>query len=746
MSDVASPLRPHETLPPVPAWLDEIEGEQALHWVGERNTETLTHLSSPRRDELESSILEILDSPERIPHVSERAGWFYNFWTDAEHPRGLWRRTTPESYLSESETEWELLLDLDALGEQEGHTWVWHGAQVLRSTGKRALITLSDGGSDADLTREFDLETKTFISPEEGSFYRPESKGFLQWADDAGESVLYSNDFGPGSLTASGYPRQARRQKRGQDIADAEILGTCATDAVALHPWRDVWGQTWLSVMPDFFTNRTWLLDDVAPVPDTEAASYREAAQKALEADGELISPQARLLDLPATAETESGPGWLLVTLREDWTVDATTYPSGSLLAIRLAEFLDGQRSFTTLFTPTAATSLADATWTTQHLVLNILDDVVNRVEVLTPPATDAPAGTSWRRREADLSALLPETGVATPNDDADHSLLRPGRPLITVGVGAVNTVQDDRLWISASSWNLPNSLALAEINAEGELTGLRVLQSLSARFDAEGVQITQHVAISDDGTRVPYFQIGKPSERPAPTILYGYGGFEHSLLPGYQATTGKAWLERGGVYVVANIRGGGEYGPAWHSGAVKENRLRCYEDFASVARALIERGVATPSSLAVHGGSNGGLLVGVMLTRYPELFGAVVCEVPLLDMGRYTHLLAGASWEAEYGDPDNDAQWEFLREFSPFHLLREGVEYPPVLFITSTRDDRVHPAHARTMAYRLREQLGARVEYFENSEGGHGRASTSAQRAQMLALMHEFCWQNLEA
>lgn len=225
MSDVASPLRPHETLPPVPAWLDEIEGEQALHWVGERNTETLTHLSSPRRDELESSILEILDSPERIPHVSERAGWFYNFWTDAEHPRGLWRRTTPESYLSESETEWELLLDLDALGEQEGHTWVWHGAQVLRSTGKRALITLSDGGSDADLTREFDLETKTFISPEEGSFYRPESKGFLQWADDAGESVLYSNDFGPGSLTASGYPRQARRQKRGQDIADAEILG-----------------------------------------------------------------------------------------------------------------------------------------------------------------------------------------------------------------------------------------------------------------------------------------------------------------------------------------------------------------------------------------------------------------------------------------------------------------------------------------------------------------------------------------
>ena len=311
------------------------------------------------------------------------------------------------------------------------------------------------------------------------------------------------------------------------------------------------------------------------------------------------------------------------------------------------------------------------------------------------------------------------------------------------MAAAAVDPRGDDRLWLTVSSFTRPTTLALGELDADGSLGRVEVLRRAPERFDAEGVVVTQHAAVSEDGTRVPYFQIGRPSAGPVATMLYGYGGFEVSLGVDYLPVVGKAWLERGGTFVVANIRGGGEYGPDWHRAGLRENRHRVYEDFAAVARALVERGVTTPAQLAVHGGSNGGLLVGNMLTRHPELVGAVVCEVPLLDMGRYTHLLAGASWRAEYGDPDDPAQWEFIRTFSPFHLLEPGRHYPPVLFVTSTRDDRVHPAHARTMAHRM-ASLGQDVTYFENSEGGHGRASTNAQRALMSALVHEFAWRRL--
>lgn len=311
------------------------------------------------------------------------------------------------------------------------------------------------------------------------------------------------------------------------------------------------------------------------------------------------------------------------------------------------------------------------------------------------------------------------------------------------MAAAAVDPRGDDRLWLTVSSFTQPTALALGELDAGGSLGHVEVLRRAPGRFDAKGVVVTQHAAVSEDGTRVPYFQVGRPSAAPAPTMLYGYGGFEVSLGVDYLPVVGKTWLERGGIFVLANIRGGGEYGPDWHRAGLRENRHRVYEDFAAVARALVERGVTTPAQLAVHGGSNGGLLVGNMLTRHPELMGAVVCEVPLLDMGRYTHLLAGASWAAEYGDPDDPAQWEFIRTFSPFHLLEPGRHYPPVLFVTSTRDDRVHPAHARTMAHRM-ASLGQDVTYFENSEGGHGRASTNAQRALMSALVHEFAWRRL--
>lgn len=745
----ASATTGHDELPGVPAWLDEVEGQEALAWVERRNEEARTaYARDPGFVELADAIETILDSPDRIPMVTERAGMLYNFWTDAEHPRGLWRRTTWLEYATGApggdgahEPQWEVLLDIDELGRQEGRAWVWHGAQVLATGGRagtRALVTLSEGGSDADTTREFDLVERRFIPVEEGGFLRPASKGSMSWADEEGESVLLTTDLGEGSMTLSGYPRQVRRMRRGQSPQQAEVLGTAAQDAVLVAASYDRWGRTWLATVPDFYSSRTWLL----PESDEGVAGQTaeaDAGAAALANEGESVPHEAVRLEVPESALVGMNRDWLTIELRESWEVGGRAFTQGSLLATPLSGFLAGERHFTVLFEPTASTSLSGAFWTRNHLVLTVLDDVVTRLEVLTPPATTE-AEQPWGRQDLDPAAL----GEVAPSPAMDDTSLRPGRALVTVSAGAVNARENDYLWLSLSGWTTPATLAVARISDTGRVEGTTVVRRAPARFDAEGVVVTQHTAVSQDGTRVPYFQVGRPApDGPAPTILYGYGGFEISLEPHYSPVAGRAWLERGGVYVVANIRGGGEYGPAWHRAAQGSRRLRAYEDFAAVARSLAERGVTTPQRLAVHGGSNGGLLAGVMLTRYPELVGAVVCDVPLLDMSRYHQLLAGHSWMAEYGDPEDPQQWEFIREFSPFHLLRAGRDYPPVLLVTSTRDDRVHPAHARTMAHRMRS-LGQEVVYFENSEGGHGAAATNAQRAFMSALTYEFCWRAL--
>ena len=756
--DAAGPDGPRTGpgLPPVPAWLDEIEGAEALDWVRARNAETLSaYRGGERFEAMRRSIEEILDSPDKIPGVALAAGRLYNFWTDADHPRGLWRRTTWESYRAgapgadaapgpdtgagSGSTQWEVLLDLDALGAAEGVPWVWHGASVLRTgplAGRRALIDLSDGGSDTDVTREFDLDTLSFIAPADGGFHRPPSKGSAVWADDEGGSVLMTADWGPDSLTASGYPRQVRRVRRGQDPAEAEIVLSAPGTSTGVLAYRDRWGRTWVGEHPDFYTEELWLLPRDAAGLDASQSGALLARR------GTTAAPGAVRVPVPASAQAVPAHDLLLIRLREPWEEAGTTHPAGALLTARLGDFLRGSARLETLFTPTASACLEDFTVTEHHIVLTELDDCVASLEVLTPPP---PTGGPWARRRLDLSALAGTDADPAPPAPApsDETLLRPGRALLAVAAAAVDPRGDDRLWLTVSSFTRPTTLALGELGADGSLGRVEVLRRAPERFDAEGVVVTQHAAVSEDGTRVPYFQVGRPSAGPAPTMLYGYGGFEVSLGVDYLPVVGKAWLERGGIFVLANIRGGGEYGPDWHRAGLRENRHRVYEDFAAVARALIERGVTTPAQLAVHGGSNGGLLVGNMLTGHPELVGAVVCEVPLLDMGRYTHLLAGASWQAEYGDPDDPAQWEFIRTFSPFHLLEPGRDYPPVLFVTSTRDDRVHPAHARTMAHRM-AALGQDVTYFENSEGGHGRASTNAQRALMSALVHEFAWRRL--
>ena len=736
-------------LPPVPAWLDEIEGAEALDWVRARNAETLSaYRGGERFEAMRRSIEEILDSPDKIPGVALAAGRLYNFWTDADHPRGLWRRTTWESYragapeagadsgagAASGATQWEVLLDLDALGAAEGVPWVWHGASVLRTgplAGRRALIDLSDGGSDTDVTREFDLDTLSFIDPADGGFHRPPSKGSAVWADDEGGSVLMTADWGPDSLTASGYPRQVRRVRRGQDPAEAEIVLSAPGTSTGVLAYRDRWGRTWVGEHPDFYTEELWLLPrDAAGVDACESAALLARA-------GTTAAPGAVRVPVPASAQAVPARDRLLIRLREPWEEAGATHPAGALLAARLGDFLRGSARLETLFTPTASACLEDFTVTEHHIVLTELDDCVASLEVLTPPP---PTGGPWARRRLDLSALAGTDADPAPPAPApsDETLLRPGRALLAVAAAAVDPRGDDRLWLTVSSFTRPTTLALGELDAGGSLGHVEVLRRAPGRFDAKGVVVTQYVAVSEDGTRVPYFQVGRPSAAPAPTMLYGYGGFEVSLGVDYLPVVGKTWLERGGIFVLANIRGGGEYGPDWHRAGLRENRHRVYEDFAAVARALVERGVTTPAQLAVHGGSNGGLLVGNMLTRHPELVGAVVCEVPLLDMGRYTHLLAGASWAAEYGDPDDPAQWEFIRTFSPFHLLEPGRHYPPVLFVTSTRDDRVHPGHARKFTAAL-ESVGADVRYWENTEGGHGGAADNAQTAWMNALIWTF-------
>ena len=664
-------------------WLEEVTGEQALDWVKARNAEAEARLAaSPAFARTEAAIREVLDSDARIPGVYKMGAYYYNFWKDKANPRGIWRRTTLEEYRKPAPA-WETILDLDALNRAEGENWVWHGADCLRPDYNRCLVALSRGGADADVTREFDLASKSWV---EGGFFRPEAKGGLAWIDQ--DSVFVYTDFGDGSMTTSGYPRVVKRWKRGTPLASAEVVYEGRADDMYISAGHDDtpgFERDFVSRTLAFYNNELFLLGD----------------------DGSL-----QKIDAPNSAEKSFFRNWLTFELREPWTIAGTEYPAGALLVTDFNGWMDGDRQVQVLFTPSDTTSLAGFTWTNNHLVLNVLDDVKNRLEVLTP-------GNNGKWSRAPFSGA-PAFG--------------------TISVAAVDRDQSDALWMTSADYLTPSTLSLVQIGQQPE-----VLKSMPAFFDAGNKVIEQHFATSADGTRVPYFIVHAKDMKldgSNPTLLYGYGGFEISLTPGYSAGMGRAWLEQGGVYVVANIRGGGEYGPRWHQAALKANRHKAYEDMAAVARDLVERRITSPQHLGVQGGSNGGLLTGNMLTQYPELFGAVVVQVPLLDMQRYHKLLAGASWMAEYGDPDS-ADWEFIRTFSPYHLFDPAKDYPPVLFTTSTRDDRVHPGHARKMAA-LMLAAGKDVTYYENIEGGHGGAANNAQAAHMQALAYRFLWERL--
>jgi prolyl oligopeptidase len=665
-------------------WLEEVTGERALTWVKERNSESTAELAhSARFRGLNERILKILDSEERIPAVEKLGPYYYNFWRDARNPRGLWRRTTLEEYRRER-PNWEIVIDLDSLGKEENVNWVWHGAQPLRPECKRALISLSRGGSDASVVREFDLVAKAFVKP---GYTLPEAKSSLAWRGL--DSVFVGTDFGPGSMTTSGYPRTVREWQRGTSLAQARLLFEGNTgDMLVLgnHDPTPGFERDFISRKPTFWTEDVFLRRDDKLVK----------LEKQDDADW-LVHRQ-----------------WLFLKLRSAWKVGSQTYPAGALLAADFEGFLKGERAFDVLFEPTERTSLALVIPTRHHVLLNVLDNVKTRLYVLSH------RDGRWHR---EWLTGVPEFAMAFAR--------------------AVDRIDSDGYFLEFTGYLTPTTLTLGNPGGAGPET----LKSLPAFFKADGLSVSQQEVISRDGTRIPYFQICPkhlPLDGSSPTLLYGYGGFEAPMVPSYTPAMGAAWLEKGGVYVVANIRGGGEFGPRWHQAALKAYRHHAFDDFIAVAEDLVRRKVTSPEHLGARGESNGGLLVGNILFRRPDLFKAIVCQVPLLDMKRYSHLLAGASWMAEYGNPDVPAEWEFIKTFSPYHNIKKGVRYPRTLFMTSTRDDRVHPGHARKMVALMKSQ-GHEVLYYENVEGGHAGAADNKQSALMQALAYTFLWNELK-
>ncbi len=690
----------HDTHQDPYLWLEDVLGDRALAWVRERNAATEQQLqAAPGFEALRDSLREVLDSPAQIPYVARRGDHLYNFWRDAANPRGLWRRTTLDEY-RRPQPAWETLLDLDALGRAEGENWVWGGATCLGPANRRALLALSRGGADASVVREFDLVERRFI---DDGFVLPEAKTQLQWLDE--NTLLVGTDFGPGSLTDSGYPRVVKRWRRGQPLDQATtVFEVQASDMAA---WVSVdptpgYQRTVLTRMVNFYSTQLWLL--------AEGGHGDERVQ----------------LHKPDDAQLSFERDLLLLELRGEWTAgDGTGHPGGSLLVADAAAWQAGQREVSVLFSPTATRSLQAWTATRDTLLLTVLDNVASRIEEWRR-VDDSRGDGRWQRRE-----------VAAPYP-GDLSVAALHDPLV-----ADDPLAEDYL-LNAADFLQPDSLQLGRTGSDER----ELLKSRPSFYDASGMRVEQRFARSRDGTRVPYFVVWPRNAQANghnPTLLYGYGGFEISRTPNYSGTLGRAWTGAGGVYVLANIRGGGEFGPAWHQAALRDRRQNSYDDFIAVAEDLIAAGITSPPQLGIKGGSNGGLLVGAVMVQRPELFGAVVCQVPLLDMRRYHHLLAGASWMAEYGDPDNPDDWAFISRYSPYQNVRAGQHMPPVLFTTSTRDDRVHPGHARKMAARMLEQ-GHRVLYWENIEGGHGGAADNRQTAQMMALEFSFLRQTLMA
>ncbi len=664
-------------------WLEDVTGEKALTWVKEQNAVTQKRFeASSNFAPIQEKILAVLNSKERIPGVGKRGDWLYNFWNDANNPRGVWRRTTMDEY-KKAEPKWELVLDIDALGKAENVNWVWKGSTCLYPKYERCLVSLSRGGADAVEIREFDTVTKSFVKD---GFLLKEAKGSANFIDK--DTLYVQTDFGPGSQTKSGYARIVKQWKRGTPITEAKTIfegqeSDIAVSAVVTKQ-KGYPDYHMLNRGVSFFNSETYLRND-------KTGKFEK-------------------LDLPEGANAGMTKDWIGITLRKPWDLSAKggkAHAAGTVLMMKLTDYLAGKRNFDVLFEPTERTALAGFTSTKNYMLINVLDNVRNRVYEFQHKDG------KWVRREV----ALPGFG--------------------SVGVGALDDDESDEYFFTHTDFLTPSTLYLAKAGSDTR----EKLKSLPAFFDASPYEVVQQETASKDGTKVPYFVLKAKTTKldgTNPTLLYGYGGFQVSQTPNYSALVGNAWLANGGIYVVANIRGGGEFGPRWHQAGLKENRQRVFDDFIAVAEDLITRKITAPKHLAISGGSNGGLLVGAVMLQRPELFRAVVCAVPLLDMKRYHKLLAGASWVAEYGNPDDAKEWDYISKYSPYQNVKKGAKYPTVLFVTSTRDDRVHPGHARKMMA-LMKDAGADVHYYENIEGGHAASADNKQLAYRTALQYSF-------
>ncbi|WP_290485140.1 prolyl oligopeptidase family serine peptidase [Hyphomonas sp. UBA3195] len=665
-------------------WLEDVEGDAALSWVRGQNERSLAELQADQNYAVyEKAAVEALTSAERIPYGTIREGMVYNFWQDDTHVRGLWRRTSLESYATDA-PEWEIVLDFDQLAETEGKNWVYKGADCFRPKGSDAgykcMVSLSNGGKDAVIRREFDLSTKQFV---EDGFVTPEAKQGGAWASP--DTLLIATDWGEGTLTASGYPFIVKRWERGAPLESAEeLIRGEAKDvgvwpmALELEDGRILQGAAQADT---FFTTRYWWF----PEGETDPVRW----------------------PIPPKSSPEGVyQGQLLVSLQEDWAPagQAVSFKSGDLVAFNVDAFMETRElpPVSLVFHPSETQALEGVSIAKGALLLGVSDTAVGKV-------MRAEAGDAGWTLEA---VALPGTGQANIAFASD---------------------EEETVFINYEDFLTPDSL-LSYNAATGDVT---TLKSLPPKFDATGLKVTQHFATSKDGTRVPYFLVSKadlPLDGTTPTLLYGYGGFQVSLNPSYSPVTGRLWLEKGGAYVLANIRGGGEFGPEWHQAGLKQNRQRIYDDFISVGEDLVARGVTSPKHLGIMGGSNGGLLMGVMLNQRPDLWNAVVVQVPLLDMMRYHLLLAGASWVDEYGSPDVAEERDFLETISPYQNFDATRDYPVPFFVTSTKDDRVHPGHARKMAAKF-EAAGLPFYYYENIDGGHSAAANQKERAKRSAL-----------
>ena len=665
-------------------WLEDVHGDRAMTWVKAENAKTVAVLEKdPRYQGIYRAALTMAQASDRIPYVTFLGGALYNFWQDSAHVRGVWRKTTLASYRSGKSPVWTVVLDLDSLAKAESANWVWHGADCAQPAERRCMIELSDGGEDASTVREFDLQTHSFVKD---GFSLPHGKQRTAWMGE--DTLLVSREWNPGDVTTSGYPFIVKRLARGQALADAaEIYRGSATDGgYGVSPFTLV----------DAKGFRVSFIDRPTSTFESEKYIVRPGGVARISVPlkagiGELVDGQA------------------IVQLSEDWKTGSRTIGAGGLAAFDAAAAMRDPMGLApvSLFVPGPRESVSGFTATRDRLVVSIYQNVKGRVLVFAR----SPRG-QWTR-----------TAMSLPDN-------------VSTDVGSADR-HGSRVFINVTGFLTPSSVWLADASRG---TAQKV-KTLAPRFDASRSVVEQLEATSSDGTKIPYFVVHPKSmqrDGSNPTILYAYGGFEVSLTPNYSPYVGKLWLERGGVYVLANIRGGGEFGPKWHEAGLKTHRQLIYDDFAAVAKDLIAKKITSPRRLGIEGGSNGGLLMGVQLTQHPELWNAVDIQVPLLDMLRFEQIAAGTSWVGEYGSVSNPDERAFLAKISPLNNLRADVTYPTPLIWTTTKDDRVGPQHARKFAAKMAE-LGKPYLFYEVIEGGHGAGANIEQRAHTSALEYTY-------